>query len=74
MVNWPVRTWQMHCVSSRIFGAGCKLAACVVILCKGCEKTTAPVARRSVFLSWQRAGQQLPRSCQWCNNPDCNVG
>lgn len=56
MVNWPVCTQQMHCVSIRIFGTGGKLAAYVIILCKGCEKTTAPVACRSVFLSWQKAG------------------
>lgn len=35
MMNWPVCT-QMLCVFIRIFGAGCKLAAYVVILYKGC--------------------------------------
>lgn len=34
-MNWPVCT-QMPCVSIRIFGAGCKLTAHVIILGKGC--------------------------------------
>lgn len=74
MVNCPVYSWRMHGGSIKIFGAGRKLAAYVVISCKCCEKTTAPIVCKSVFPSWQRAGQQLPLSCQWCNNPDYNVG
>lgn len=59
-VNCPVYSWQRHGGSIKIFGAGRKLAAYVIISCKCCEKTAAPIVCRSVFLAGRELDSSFP--------------